>query len=72
MMMDRENRVKFLKNIGQYIVDNAETILPKEGPHPTKQNMIVSMDAKDVIPRITFYSQYEPTETLHDVEWSPK
>ena len=70
MMMDRENRIKFLKNIGKYLIDNAENLVPQEKPYPTKQNIIISMDVETVEPNVTFYSHYKPMETLLGIDWS--
>lgn len=70
MTINRENRVKLLKNVGQYLIDHADTLVPTEEPYPTKQNLIVSMDVKAKIPEITFYSQYNAAETLKGIDWS--
>ena len=72
MYITRENRVKLLQNIGQYLIDHADALVPQDEPSPTKQTMIVAMDAHDGIPGITFYSQYNAKETLKGVEWSSK
>ena len=71
MSMNRENRVKFLQNIGKYITDSAEALIPQEGKgsRAYKQNIIISMDVEEPEPQITVYTQYKPLETLFGIDW---
>ena len=72
MRITRENRVKLLRNIGQYLIDHADNLFPLEEPYPTTQNIIISMKPDEEVPQITFYSQYKARDTLKNIEWSPE
>ena len=72
MTMNRENRVKTLQNIGQYLIDNAENLIPNEKPYPTKQTFTIELDVEFAIPRLSVETDYHAHETLNGVCWSAK
>ena len=71
LRIDRENRVKFLQNIGKYITDNAENLIPQEGhgSRASAQKIIISMNVDEPRPHVTVSSDYIPFETLFGVDW---
>lgn len=69
MRINRENRVKMLKNMGQYIIDHADSLIPCEKPFPTDQNILIELSVELEIPHITVTSRYNAHETLKGVEW---
>lgn len=72
MTMNRENRVKMLQNIGQYLIDNAENLIPNEKPYPVKQTFTIELEVDLSIPVISVQTDYHAHETLHGVCWSAK
>ena len=69
MMIDRENRVKIVKNVGQYIIDNAENIIPQDG-HVTRQKIVIDMAVEMEIPKVTVVDEYIVKEALHGVKFT--
>ena len=70
MMMDRENRVKLIKNIGQYLIDHAEQILPdEEAGRASRQILTVDLNAEEAIPLIAVETEYKATQVLNGVKW---
>ena len=69
MQITRENRVKMLQNIGQYLIDNADNLIPNEKPSPTDQTFLIELSVELEIPHITVTSRYNAHETLKGVEW---
>ena len=71
MRIDRENRVKMLKNVGQYLIDHAEDIVPEEfAKHTCRQTIMVDFDVDISIPAVTVNTEYKAAETLCGVKWS--
>lgn len=72
MYITRENRVKVLQNIGQYLIDHADELVPEDAnKQACKQTFTFEMDAEIEIPRVEVKTEYIAVETLKGVNWSP-
>ena len=71
MQITRENRVKMLQNIGQYLIDNADNLIPNEKPFPTDQTFLIELSVDLEMPHITVTTRYNAVEALKGVEWWP-
>ena len=70
MMMDRENRVKLIKNIGQYLIDHAEQILPdEEVGRASRQILTVDLSTEAETPLIAVETEYKAIQVLNGVRW---
>ena len=73
MTINRENRVKALKNIGQYLIDHADELVPEDiNVRACKQTFTIVMDVELEIPRVEVNTEYKALETLKDVDWSKR
>ena len=73
MRIDRENRVKVLQNIGNYLISHADEIVPQDvGPKACKQTFTFVMDVETEVPVIGVQTEYVAVETLYGIDWSPK
>jgi len=69
VFIDRENRIKLLKNVGQYIIDNAENIIPQKG-RVKRQTITIDMHVEYEIPVVTVSSDYIVREAFSGVEFT--
>lgn len=73
MRITRENRVKMLQNVGQYLIDHANDIVPEDfGRGAARQVFTVDFSTEISIPAVSVNTEYIATETLSGVEWSPQ
>jgi hypothetical protein len=73
MTINRENRVKALKNIGQYLIDHADELVPEDiNGRACKQTFTIVMDVELEIPRVEVNTEYKALETLKGVDWSKR
>ena len=73
MIINRENRVKVLKNLGQYLMDNADDLVPEDiNKRACKQTFTIVMDVEVEIPRVEVNTEYIASETLIGVDWSDR
>lgn len=71
MRIDRKNRVKMLQNVGKYLIDYANDIVPEDfAKYPCRQTITVDFDVDISIPAVTVNTEYKATETLCGVNWS--
>ena len=68
MMIDRENRVKIVKNVGQYIIDNAKNIVPQDG-HAIHQKIVIDMNVEESIPTVMVFDKHIIKEALNGVKF---
>ena len=68
MFIDRENRIKLLKNVGQYIIDNAEAIIPQDGPL-RRQMITIDMAVEYETPQIRVSNEYVVREALRGIRF---
>ena len=71
LAIDRENRVKILKNVGQCLIDEAENII---GPDniargPIRQEIRIVCDIDNEIPIIEVNTGYKLDKALSGVRW---
>ena len=73
MRIDRENRVKVLQNLGQYLIDHADELVPEDiNRRACKQTFTIEMDVEVEIPRVEVNTEYIASETLVGVDWSAR
>lgn len=73
MIINRENRVKALKNLGQYLIDHADELVPEDiNGRACKQTFTFVMDVELEIPRVEVNTEYKAVETLIGVDWSKR
>jgi hypothetical protein len=66
----RRNRVKALKNIGQYLIDHADELVPEDiNGRACKQTFTIVMYVEREIPRVEVNTEYIASETLIGVDW---
>lgn len=71
MTMDRENRVKFIQNVGKYLIDHADEIVPENKLAIYRQSLFIDLSIDNEIPKMTITTDCLTTETLKDVKWNP-
>lgn len=73
MYIDRENRVKVLQNIGQYLIDHADELVPADAnKRACRQTFSFVMDVEVEVPRVAVNTEYIAVETLKGVHWSSR
>ena len=71
MTISRENRVVLLKNVGQYLIDKAELLIPEsdEKLRLRKHVITIEVGVEMDIPKIAIDAEYIVPEALSGVKW---
>lgn len=64
MRMSKEERIRILKSIGKYIIDNAESLVHNEPDDLINQVMIVQLQNDSEIPNFKIISSYRMRDAI--------
>ena len=71
MRINRENRVKMLQNVGKYLMENADNLIPIENAgRAYKQIYTIELSVDLEVPRVEVSTEYIADEVLIGVDWS--